>query len=205
MNDGAALLLRVRDLMTITVGPISFDLPAGGCLALSGPSGAGKSLTLRAIADLDPNQGEISLKGASRESMSAPAWRRQVGYLPAEPGWWDDRVGAHFEDWAKAAPMIAALGVPAESHDWEVVRLSTGERQRLGLARALALDPRVILLDEPTANLDDEATAAVEKLIAAQRAAGMGVVWVTHDSAQAQRVAQRRLLLTDGKLQDAAA
>ena len=137
--------------------------------------------------------------------MSAPAWRRQVGYLPAEPGWWEDRVGAHFDDWAKAEPMVTALGLPAACRDWDVARLSSGERQRLGMARALALDPKVMLLDEPTANLDEETTAAVERLIAARRAAGMGVIWVTHSTAQLRRVAQQHLELADGRLRKAAA
>ena len=85
-------MLSVTDLTRLELGPLSFSVEAGECLALRGPSGAGKSLLLRAIADLDPNEGRVSLDGESREDMPAPDWRRRVAYLAAEAGWWADTV-----------------------------------------------------------------------------------------------------------------
>jgi len=196
---GSAPRLRVTNIKTGLIGPLSLSLAAGACTAVLGPSGSGKSLLLRAIADLDPNQGDIQLDGRARATMSAPAWRRLVAYVPAETGWWDERVGDHFTDRAAAVPLIERLGLPAAVWDWSVGRLSTGERQRLGLARALALRPRVLLLDEPTSGLDDAATRRVETVMLEQRQAGVALVWVTHDEAQADRVADRRLRLDGGR------
>ncbi len=179
--------------------PVSFSLARGECVAVRGPSGAGKTLLLRAIADLDPNDGEVRLNGQRREAMSAPAWRRKVGYLPAEPGWWAESVGAHFADWAAARPQVQALGLPDEARDWPMSRPSTGERQRLALVRALLVDPLVLLLDEPTAALDRGAATAVEQLIGARVEGGLSVLWVTHDEAQAARVARRFLHMEGGR------
>lgn len=195
-------MLRVADLSREGLAPASLTIDDGECVSLSGPSGSGKTLLLRAIADLDPNEGAVSLDGESREAMAAPDWRRRVIYVPAEPGWWADTVAAHFGDWPSAAAFVGALGLPAASGDWAVSRLSTGERQRLGLARALALRPRVLLLDEPTSGLDEQTTAAVERLIAEQRAEGLSVLWVTHDPAQARRVARRGYAIEAGRLSD---
>jgi len=201
------MLLSVRDLRRLHLAA-SFDLDAGECVVLRGASGSGKTQLLRAVADLDPSKGTVLLEGKPREDVPAPAWRRLVAYVPAEPGWWADTVAGHFADWAAAAPLAERLGLPAACGAWPVQRLSTGERQRIALARALTSGPppgpRVLLLDEPTAGLDGAAAAAVEALIAERRAAtGAGVLWVTHDAAQAGRVGRRWLLLGDGRLEQA--
>src|SRR5215831_4060928 len=70
----------------------------------------GKTLLLRAIADLDPNDGFVSLDGRDRAAIAAPEWRRLVGYVPAEPGWWADTVGEHFAEWAAASALVAQPG-----------------------------------------------------------------------------------------------
>lgn len=192
-------MLTVRRLQRPGLEPISFELASSECLVVQGPSGSGKSLLLRALADLDPNEGEVTLDGEARESVAGPVWRRRVMYAPAESGWWSERVGDHFAAWDEATPLVQALGLPAEARDWPVARLSTGERQRLALARALALQPRVLLLDEPTSGLDRAATDAVEALIRQRLRQGVGALWVTHDDAQARRLARRRLLMTAGR------
>ena len=175
---------------------VSFDLQDGECVALQGPSGVGKTLLLRSVADLDPNEGTVRLDGILREAMPAPAWRRRVTYLAAEPGWWSDTVQEHFTAWDDALPLVVRLGLRDDCGPWSIQRLSTGERQRVGLARALMLQSRVLLLDEPTSALDPASAAAVEALIAERVSDGTSVLWSTHDGAQARRVGTRIFAMT---------
>ena len=177
---------------------VSFELQDGECIALQGPSGVGKSLLLRSIADLEPNEGTVKLDGTLREAMPAPLWRKQVTYLATEPGWWADTVQDHFNHWDYVIPLVERLGLPPSCGTWPIQRLSTGERQRLGLARALMLRSRVLLLDEPTSALDSNSTAQVESVIAECMSSGTSVVWSTHDSAQAHRVGSRLLVMSSG-------
>ncbi|MBP2292000.1 ABC transporter ATP-binding protein [Azospirillum rugosum] len=198
-------MLTVRDLSNRVLQPACFRVDAGECVAVQGPSGAGKSVLLRAVADLDPAAGEVRLDGALREEMTAPEWRRRVTYLAAESGWWSDRVADHFSpaDTPRAAPLVEALGLPGEALGWPVSRLSTGERQRLALVRALVQEPRVLLLDEPTGALDLDATHRVEGLLRDALARGMGVLIVTHSPDQADRLAKRRLRVEAGRVREA--
>lgn len=190
-------MLTVRGLRTRAGGPADLDLAGGEIVGLRGPSGAGKSLLLRALADLDPTEGEVTLDGTPRAAIPAPEWRRRVAYVPAESGWWADRVGAHFSD---GAELVEALGLERAALDWEVGRLSTGERQRLAIARALALEPRVWLLDEPTAALDAEAAERVEQLLRDGRDQGAAILMVTHDAGQARHLADRMLFMQAGRI-----
>nr|WP_242467844.1 ABC transporter ATP-binding protein [Halorhodospira neutriphila] len=171
-------------------------MAAGACAALAGPSGSGKSRLLRAIADLDPSEGELRLDGEARSAFAAHRWRRLVVYLPADSAWWAERVGDHLP--AVEPQTLAALGFAEDVVGWSVQRLSSGERSRLALARAVALGPKALLLDEPTANLDAATTAAVEGVVEERRAAGLAAVWVTHDPAQAERLGAQRYALRDG-------
>ncbi len=196
-------MLHIENLRRPGLTPTSLHIDAGECVALMGPSGAGKSLLLRAIADLDPNEGELRLNGAERAGIPAPDWRRKVGYLPAETGWWAPLVGAHFTDSGAAAPIIAALNLPPDCLNWPVERLSTGEKQRLGFARLLELRPLVYLLDEPTSALDPAAIEAVEAVIAKRLHEGAGILMTTHDAAQAARLAGRQLRIKDGAVSEA--
>ena len=180
--------------------PATLAISGGECVALSGPSGAGKSLLLRAIADLDPCEGEVRLDSVARDTMSAPAWRRQVVYVATESGWWAADVGSHFESPHAAAAILAELALPDEALGWPVGRLSTGERQRLALARALALKPRVLLLDEPTSGLDPDSTLRVEGLLHRAMARGAALIMVTHDRDQAERMANRHFVIKRGCL-----
>jgi phosphate-transporting ATPase len=192
-------VLTIRGLTRPGLAPIDLDVAAGEGIVVRGPSGAGKSLFLRAIADLDPNEGRVALDGDSREAMPAPDWRRRVTYVAAEPAWWADGVGEHFADWGAAAAIVEALLLPADADSWPVSRLSTGEKQRLGLARALVLSPRILLLDEPTSGLDAAAQEAVERILQDRLAAGAAMVVVTHDPDQAARFGRRCLDFDDGR------
>lgn len=198
-------MFSARNLRRPGLGPISFELADSACLGVSGPSGSGKSLLLRALADLDSSEGEVALDGILREETAAPLWRRRVCYLAAESGWWADQVGAHFSNWQAARPLLADLGLPEACRDWPVARLSSGERQRLALARALIQGPRVLLLDEPTAALDPEATTAVEAIVGRHLGEGGLALWVSHDAAQLGRVSTEQLHLRAGQAVEQAA
>ncbi len=183
----------------------SFSLAAGDCLALRGPSGAGKSLLLRALVDLDPNDGKVTLDGRDRRSMPAREWRRKLAYLPAESGWWASEVENHMRDREAARALLPKLGIAEEAMAWTVSRLSTGERQRLALVRALILKPAMLLLDEPTAALDEESEAAVESLFKDFLAEGKAILLVTHNAEQARRLATQSLAIAEGRLTGEAA
>lgn len=176
-------------------GPYTARIEAGECVGLLGPSGTGKTILLRAIADLDPHTGDIRLDDASCDQTPAPQWRNWVGLLPADSRWWHDRVGDHFPGATATDPTL--LGLPAEAMDWPVTRLSAGERQRFALLRMLAREPRCLLLDEPTANLDPENALLVEQTVARYRQAHEApVIWVAHDRQQLGRTCDRLFKLT---------
>ncbi len=192
--------LRIEGLTGAGVRADHLHIVAGSCYSLSGPSGSGKTLLLRAIADLDQTDGEVWLDDQARSRLSGPEWRRRVNYLAADSQWWARCVGEHAADWH--APDLVALGFESEVLDWEVQRLSSGERQRLALARALAHAPQALLLDEPTANLDQHNTERVEQLLADWRRDKHGcVLWVSHDPAQQSRVANQHYRIRDGVLE----
>ncbi len=192
------MILELRNLDTLHLRGISLRIQ-DGCSTLSGPSGCGKSLLLRALADLDPHTGEILLDERPQQATPAPLWRRRVAYLPADSHWWADRVGQHFS--AIDPVLLNTLGFGAEVMDWDLARLSSGERQRLALARALALKPRVLLLDEPTANLDRASTGKVETLLLEYLSEpGRMALWVSHDLEQLTRVGTRHFRILDDAL-----
>jgi ABC-type sulfate/molybdate transport systems ATPase subunit len=195
-------MLEVSRLSVGAIGPVSFSIAGGECVVLSGASGSGKSRILRAVADLDPNEGNVRLGTVRRDLTSAPDWRRLVGYLPSESGWWTDRVGPHFPAGDKAG-LLPALGLSPEALSWSVLRLSTGEKQRLAFARLLANDPQALLLDEPTSALDEQNTALAEAVMRERLGLGGAILLVSHDRSQTDRMADRRLVLEDGRLVEA--
>jgi len=197
-------MLQVTNLTRLMIGPISFAISDGECVAITGPSGTGKSVLLRAIADLDPNDGSVQTDELQRSNTPAPQWRKHVAMLPAESGWWHERVASHFHNPALMADKLPTVGLPKDAMDWEVARLSTGERHRLALLRCLETAPEVLLLDEPTAALDHDATLLIESLLKHQLANGTSILIVTHDAAQANRVADRILHLENGALHEVA-
>lgn len=195
-----APLLAVQDLEFDHRGRFDVILHAGECIGLSGPSGSGKTRLLRCIADLDVHRGRVWMQGVAREDIPPPSWRRQVALLPAESAWWHDEVGAHFAE-TPASRTLESLGFTDEVLRWRVDRLSSGEKQRLAVLRVLAIRPRVLLLDEPTANLDDENIDRVESLVQTYLVeANAGSIWVSHDERQLRRVAGRRYRIVQGRL-----
>ncbi|HED18055.1 MAG TPA: ATP-binding cassette domain-containing protein [Gammaproteobacteria bacterium] len=190
-------LFEVSHLSRSGMSDISFSLAASGLVCLSGPSGSGKTLLLRALADLDVSDGRVSLAGTERQQFTPVHWRQQVGFLPAESCWWAPLVGDHFPAGQQA--LFAELGFGEDVSAWHVERLSSGERQRLALARLLVNQPAVLLLDEPTANLDPVNSKKVEHIVLSYLHTRAAVcLWVTHDVQQMERIADRILVL-DGK------
>lgn len=188
-------MLRIDYLSVPGLPALSFEVPAGECMAVVGPSGSGKTRLLRAIADLDDAEGYVTLEGLERREMAGPTWRRRVRYLSAEPAWWAATPRQHLPASARLDRLMAALALSPALLDRPIAELSTGERQRLSLLRAIADDPAVLLLDEPTSALDAAAAALVEELIKFQMLAGRMILLVSHDDAQIDRLAHARLVL----------
>jgi putative ABC transport system ATP-binding protein len=179
-----------------------------GATALLGPSGSGKSSTLRLLNRLsDPDSGTVLFRGEPVTSLDVLDLRRRavlVPQLPAPlPGSVADNVGygpglAGRE--VDVAGCLARAGLDAVYADREASELSVGEQQRVMLARALALEPEVLLLDEPTSALDEAARDGVERTLAELADAGVAMVLVTHDRGQAERIASDVVELREGRI-----
>jgi ABC-type iron transport system FetAB ATPase subunit len=189
-------LLRIEALVSPHAGPFSLQVAAGECVVVVGRSGSGKSVLLRLIAELD---------GRSRASWTGPHWRGQVVYQAAEPAWWEPSAAAHLRgvDRAALTSTLERLGLTEAMLDADIIRLSTGERQRMAFIRSLDRFPRVLLLDEPTASLDHASTLAVEALLAEKLKEGLAAVVVTHSPEQAERIGHRVLEVRDQRLHQA--
>ena len=192
-------LLKLHQLKYQSCGPVDLVVESGECIGLSGESGSGKSLMLRAIADLDEHGGDVLLDDVNCTSVAAPQWRQKVALLPAESQWWFDTVGEHFN--MTDTDLFQRLGFKPQVAGWQVSRLSSGEKQRLALIRMLGTSPKVLLLDEPTANLDRQNTATFEQIVADYIATHHAcAIWVSHDREQLQRVSNRMYTIDKGQL-----
>ena len=181
----------------------------GTPFALMGPNGAGKSLLLRALHGLiAPEEGTVTWSGyAPGEDR-----RRRQGFVFQRPVLLRRSAAANL-DFALGLDAKATKGERADRRDalldrvrlldlarTPARRLSGGEQQRLALARALALGPELLFLDEPTASLDPASTALIERIVAEETARGTAVLWVTHDRHQAARVARRVAVMARGRV-----
>lgn len=182
-------------------------LPVGAS-CLFGPSGSGKSTTLRLLDRLiDPDAGRVLYEGADVREREVLGLRREVVLVPQMPALVEGTVGDNVSygprlmghSFDPIAPLKLA-GLDAGFADRPADQLSVGEQQRVMLARALALEPRVLLLDEPTAALDAKATAAVEGTLEQLRSTTkISIVLVTHSAAQARRLADWVVRIDDGR------
>lgn len=185
--------LEVKQLKSGIGSPVDLEVASGECVVIDGPSGSGKSRLLRALADLDDCNGSVTLNKQSRVSLPATEWRRDVGLLAAEPVWWDETVAAHF---VPDEAQMAQLNLCSDLLNRPIKLLSSGERQRFALLRALAVKPKILLLDEPTSQLDRGNTLAVEQLLTdLLDRQEIGLVWVSHDPEQRGRLAARSVML----------
>ncbi|MCA9928929.1 MAG: phosphate ABC transporter ATP-binding protein [Anaerolineales bacterium] len=188
-----------------------FDINRGEILALVGPSGAGKSTLLRLLNFLEsPTSGEIRFDGRVANGSVPLATRRRVTTVFQTPGLLNRSVSANIRYGVqlrgqKLSPdsvhtLLDRLGLAGFAGQ-RATKLSAGEAQRVALARALVLQPDVLLLDEPTANLDPYNVGLIEKIVAEENATrGTTIVLVTHNVFQARRLAHRTALLLNGRL-----
>jgi ABC-type lipoprotein export system ATPase subunit len=192
-------------LAGVGVGPlrgVSLEVAPGEIVCISGESGSGKTRLLRAIADLDAHEGEVAIGADRCRSVAAHCWRGWVMLVPAESSWWGDTVIEHFLD--PVPGSLEAFGMRDEALGWQVSRLSSGEKQRLAVLRALSHQPRALLLDEPTANLDPELTRQVESWLREHvRRERLPVIWVAHDRPQIERVGDRHFTIHADRLEAA--
>ncbi len=191
---------------------ISLTVEPGTMLAMIGPSAAGKSTLARAMLGIySPAAGTVRLDGAELEQWSREALGEHVGYLPQDVELLDGSIGENIArfgsvDAEKVVAAAQAAGVHAmilrqpQGYDTRIVGnvLSAGQRQRIGLARALYGNPQVIVLDEPNSNLDQEGDAALAGALAQLKQAGHTLVVVTHRN-NLLSLTDRVLLLIDGQ------
>jgi putative ABC transport system ATP-binding protein len=192
----------------VVLQEVSARLPVGAS-SLLGPSGCGKSTLLRLLNRLaDPRSGRVSYEGRDVREYDPLALRREVSLVPQLPALVDGTV----HDNVAYGPRLAGRSFDARSclelagldpafEDRDAAKLSVGEQQRVMLARALALEPRVLLLDEPTAALDQAARDAVERTLKHLRSrTAISLVVVTHDVEQARRLAEYVVRIASGRV-----
>lgn len=193
-------ILQLQNFQTHTFKPLNIKLN-NELVCLSGASGSGKSLLLRAIADLIEHKGEAFLDGKKCAEITPVQWRKWVGLLPAESAWWRDKVGDHFS--GDSSSYLSQLNLSDACLSWDVSRCSTGEKQRLAIARLLENKPKVLLLDEPTASLDPESVIAVESVIKHYVSKfKVPVIWVSHDQQQIKRLADREFKIENNEVKE---
>ena len=176
---------------------------AGEVVALRGPSGSGKTTALRCINGLTATSGgRVLLRGEDVAVMPAHVRRQRIGLVFQIPHMFPGTVAENLQQAAGYSgrehrtsddieDLLISCGLDGTYTDRIAVELSVGEQQRVALARAATANPEVLLLDEPTAALDADNTALVERAIQHMCSAGMAIVLVSHDQDQIQRLATR--------------
>jgi putative ABC transport system ATP-binding protein len=209
------VLFELREVGLIRGGrtvldSLSADLPPGAT-AIVGPSGAGKSTLLRLLNRLgDPDRGKIAYRGRPLASYEPLALRREVALVPQLPALLDGTVESNLAYAARlagkeldAARILRLAGLDPEYASRDVARLSVGEQQRAMLGRALAQQPKVLLLDEPTSALDHAARDAIEAALAElRRELQISIVLVSHDPEQARRLSDWVVRMEAGRVVD---
>jgi putative ABC transport system ATP-binding protein len=186
---------------------LNVEIYPGDRLAIKGPSGVGKSLLLRTIAGLESAQtGRILFEGQPLSVLHMPDYRAKVVYLHQRPalmeGTVEDNLKVPFQlkihdrkryDRSLILSYLAQLDRPSSFLETPSQALSVGEMQLVAILRSLQLSPQILLLDEPTASLDDKTTQQVESILAQWQAADLRriLIWVSHNGAQLQRVCDR--------------
>lgn len=202
------LPLKVRDLVlrfgeaTVLDG-LNLDLGPTGCTIIMGPNGSGKSLLLKLLHGLmRPTSGWIDWGGEAPERVTARqalVFQKPVLLRRSVSANIDFVLKARGKDIAERPALLDHVGLLHKANQ-PARLLSGGEAQRLALARALATDPEVLFLDEPTASLDPASVLAIEEIVSEARARGVRIIFVTHDMGQARRMADDVVFLHRGRV-----
>ncbi len=202
------LPLSVRSLglrfgQSVVLNDINLDLGPAGCTVLMGANGAGKSLLLRVLHGLVlPTDGQFDWNGTSGETAvlrQALVFQKPVLLRRSVLSNIDFVLKARGKDRSQGMHLLEHVGL-ADKARQPARRLSGGEQQRLALARALATEPDVLMLDEPTASLDPSSALAIETIIAEACRNGVRILLVTHDIGLAQRLADDVVFLHQGSV-----
>lgn len=188
---------------------VTLDVPSFGVTVVVGASGSGKS-TLTRLCNrlLDPTEGVVEFRGEDVRSLDVLALRRAVGMVFQRATVFEGTVADNLDvtgvrERSAHERVLNEVGLdPASVYDQDAASLSGGEAQRLCLARTLLVDPQVLVADEPTASLDEGAARRLEGLACDAAERGVPVLWVTHDKAQVERVADRVVVLDGGTIVD---
>ena len=178
---------------------VDMVVPDGGITALTGPSGSGKSTVLRLCNRLlVPDEGTVRFRGSDVAGIDPCTLRRRVGMVFQHPIPFAGSVSENLavageHEPADVAQLLERVGLDAGFASRDARKLSGGEAQRMCLARTLATRPEALLVDEGTSALDEDATAVLEALVMEEARRGRPVLWVTHDLAQAGRIATHRI------------
>ncbi len=187
---------------------ISASICSGNIYTILGPSGSGKSTLLRLINRLeDPTSGRILLDEQDTRDMNVLSLRRRAGMVFQSAAVFDGTVDANLQYGARlagikvdSADLLRRVGLPEDFLTRAASSLSGGEQQRVSIARTLATNPEIILMDEPTSSLDPASRSQIEELtLKMNRDEGLTIVFVTHDMEQARRVGTRTMLLVNGR------
>jgi len=205
--------LRADDGVRRVLDGVSLSLDPGDIVDVTGPSGSGKTTLLRALARLLPGAScDLSLDGAAAAQIEPQRWRALVALVPQKPAIVEGDVRANLllpwtlkvrhgqlrPDDAALDAALARVGLAGVALDRDAARLSVGQAARVALVRVLLTSPRVLLLDEPDAALDDVSAEEVGCFAAEHASAGAAVVRVRHRSSDGR--ATRRFVLADGRL-----
>lgn len=205
-------MLELRDVTvdrgtTRVLDGVSAVFAAGRCTAVAGPSGAGKSTLLRLLDRLlEPTAGQVLFHSRPLSSYDVLEVRRRVGLVQQVPVLLGDTVRQDIATGRpdlcdeEASALLSRAGLTGMPLDRATASLSGGEAQRLCLARALAVGPEVLLLDEPTSALDAIAAQSVERVVRSLVEQGLSAVLVSHDLAQARRLADDVVVLRKGQV-----
>lgn len=212
MSEPGAVAFEFERVTVLRAGrrvlnEISARIPAAGITVVSGPSGAGKTTLLRLCNRLEvPDGGMVRHRGQRLDELDPLALRRRVGMVFQRP---TPFPGSVADNLAVAHPGVGISELSAALKrvaldpglaGQDARTLSGGELQRMCLARTLVTQPETLLLDEPTSALDAEPKRVFEATAGELAAEGITIIWVTHDDAQASRVADRIYQLRDGHL-----